>query len=311
MKLPVLVLLFLPLVILAHPGIGIVKDSKGNIYFTDLEQVWKITDRERTVVVPRVHTHELYMDGKDQLWGQHERYDAATSTFHHYLWVLRPGGVLDTIVSGREAYLNIDFSLARDREGNEYYTKQFLKRKDSNHIYKKTPDGKETIFAKGNFNTIKWLHPQADGSILFNQQRNIYRADTNGNIHLVVKHIANNKPSFDFSGNTPTIWGLWEDAGRNVYAAVFSDQVVRKITTDGTVSTIHTSPEHWAPLHGVFDNEGHLWIMEASDQNAIRVVKAGTDAQAPTSNTWILLPFMSVMALSFGIYQYVQRRKSK
>ncbi|MDP9229560.1 MAG: hypothetical protein M3O67_02675 [Bacteroidota bacterium] len=36
----------------AHPGIGIVKDSKGNIYYTDLKHVWKIsTDGNRTVVV--------------------------------------------------------------------------------------------------------------------------------------------------------------------------------------------------------------------------------------------------------------------
>ena len=27
----------------AHPGIGIVKDSKGNIYYTDLKQVWRIS----------------------------------------------------------------------------------------------------------------------------------------------------------------------------------------------------------------------------------------------------------------------------
>jgi len=28
---------------IAHPGIGIVKDSKGNIFYTDLKQVWKIS----------------------------------------------------------------------------------------------------------------------------------------------------------------------------------------------------------------------------------------------------------------------------
>jgi len=43
-----------------HPGIGIVKDSKGNIYYTDLSRVWKIApDGKRSAVVNKVHTHEL------------------------------------------------------------------------------------------------------------------------------------------------------------------------------------------------------------------------------------------------------------
>ena len=39
------------IVVAAHPGIGIVKDSKGNIYYTDLKQVWKIAlDGSKTPV---------------------------------------------------------------------------------------------------------------------------------------------------------------------------------------------------------------------------------------------------------------------
>jgi hypothetical protein len=39
----------------AHPGVGIVMDSHGNIFYTDLKQVWKIdTHGKQTVVVPRV-----------------------------------------------------------------------------------------------------------------------------------------------------------------------------------------------------------------------------------------------------------------
>lgn len=38
-------MLWLPCIyygIWAHPGIGIVMDSKGNVFYTDLKQVWKI-----------------------------------------------------------------------------------------------------------------------------------------------------------------------------------------------------------------------------------------------------------------------------
>jgi hypothetical protein len=29
-----------------HPGVGIVQDSRGNVFFTDLKQVWKIAHDE-------------------------------------------------------------------------------------------------------------------------------------------------------------------------------------------------------------------------------------------------------------------------
>ena len=48
---------------LAHPGWGIVQDSRGNVFFTDTKQVWKVTpDGRMSVAVGDVHTHELCVD---------------------------------------------------------------------------------------------------------------------------------------------------------------------------------------------------------------------------------------------------------
>lgn len=45
--------------VFAHPGSGIVMDSRGNIFFTDLKQVWKVTpEGKKTVAVANVHSHE-------------------------------------------------------------------------------------------------------------------------------------------------------------------------------------------------------------------------------------------------------------
>jgi hypothetical protein len=78
------ILLLLPLTGYAHPGVGIVKDSKGNIYYTDLKQVWKITNGKRAVVVPDVHTHELYIDVNDNLFGEGGYYDDQADKFIIY-----------------------------------------------------------------------------------------------------------------------------------------------------------------------------------------------------------------------------------
>ncbi len=271
------ILFLLPLTGFAHPGVGIIKDSKGNIYYTDLKQVWKITKGKKTVVVPHVHTHELYMDQNDNLYGEGGYYDDKAKKFYHYLWVHRPNGQTDTALGLKEQYLQQDFSLAKDKKGNEYYIKRFLiPHTDTNHIYRKTPDGEETIYATGNFKNVNWLHPQDDGSLLYVLNNTIYSVDTSGNIKLVKEQVGNKKPSFKFSGNNITIWGVWQDNAKNIYAAVFSDQTVRRIDAAGNMTDIYKSKGNWAPLHGIFDNDNRLWVLESSDNNDVRVTLAET-----------------------------------
>jgi len=60
----------------AHPSVSIVIDSGGNVYYSDLEQVWRVApDGSKTVAVPHVHTHELFLDPQDNLYGEHLWYE--------------------------------------------------------------------------------------------------------------------------------------------------------------------------------------------------------------------------------------------
>src|SRR5688572_22134378 len=291
-------LLLLPFTGQAHPGIGIVKDSKGNIYYTDLKQVWKITNGHKTVIVPNVHTHELYIDKNDNLYGEGGYYDGPTEKFYHYLWVYRPNGQIDTVIGMKEAYVHQDFSLARDKNGNEYYIKRFLvPHTDTTHIYRKSPDQRETIFASGNFKSVNWLHPQDDGNLLYVAHNAIYKVDSSGKISLVKELIKD-------SENNITIWGVWQDKAKNIYAAVFSDQTIKKIDTHGNTTDIYKSDTNWAPLSGVFDNENKLWVLEGSDKNEVRVTLAEQPVKATnkTSKTNLnLLPYIIVGCIVVGI----------
>jgi hypothetical protein len=67
MKKLIFIVILLPFTDQTHPGIRIVKDRKGNIYYTDLKQVWKITKSNSTVDVIDVHSHELYISPHDNL----------------------------------------------------------------------------------------------------------------------------------------------------------------------------------------------------------------------------------------------------
>jgi len=295
----------------AHPGIGIVADSKGVIYYTDLHQVWRLEKGKATVAVTEVHTHELFVDKDDNVFGENLVYDAASDRYSHYLWRYNHDGKLDTVVSVRQAYINPDFSLARDSEGNEYYTKEFLPVADTAHIYLRGKDGVERVLAEGSFKGITWLHPQRDGSVIYVQNNTVYRLDASGNRTRIFKGIANKPPLFAFSGDNQMVWGLWENKGGEILAAVFSDQQVKKIGPAGNLFIVHQSPEHWSPLHGVYDKDDQLWILEGSDKNEVRVVAAnGLQGEEGSSGKgrWLIVAVLVVALI--GGFIYWRRRRS-
>ncbi|HSB94741.1 MAG TPA: hypothetical protein VLC28_16570, partial [Flavitalea sp.] len=249
----IFLVLCLPSSIKAHPGIGIVKDSKDNIYYTDLLQVWKITNGTKSVIVPNVHTHELYVDKDDNLFGEGLYYEARANKFYHYLWVYHPNGTIDTVVGIKQAYVDQDFSLTRDNNGNEYYVKKYGISIDTTHLYRRSVAGKETIVGTGNFAQVKWFHVLNNRDILYVQDNSILRIDSTGKTSLIKAGIGNKKLSFGFPGIITT-WGLWTDNEQNIYAAVFSDQAVKKIDPNGSMTIVYESTGNWTPIHGIFDN---------------------------------------------------------
>ncbi len=42
------------------------------------------------------------------------------------------------------------------------------------------------------------------------------------------------------------------------------------------MTEIYKSKGNWAPLHGVFDNDNKLWVLESSDKNDVRVTVVET-----------------------------------
>src|SRR5262245_11944156 len=105
-----------------HPGVGIVQDSRGNVFFTDTKQVWKITpDGKKSVAVAGVHTHELCLDAKDNLYGEHLWYEGdAIKKWGHRIWCRKPDGIVSDVFPAREGFLK-DYSFVRDRADNMYW----------------------------------------------------------------------------------------------------------------------------------------------------------------------------------------------
>ncbi|MDX2047499.1 MAG: hypothetical protein SFU87_11980 [Chitinophagaceae bacterium] len=267
----------------AHPGIGIVKDSKGNIYYTDLKYVWKITpDGNKTIVVSNVHTHELYMDTADNLYGEHLWYNGEkTDTWGHYVWCLKNDGSLVKVKEPAEGFLE-DYSFARDDAGNMYW----VQRGPVSKFKKKSPDGNITVLAEGKFGFIGWLYCIRNGIIYFTENNTLKKLSPDGSITLLADNLKSKRTDFSVMRRNYDTYGIWTDAENNVYVAMIDAKKVNRITPGGKVETIFHSTSIWTVCSGVFDNDGNLWVLENSATNEVRVRKLDKQAiNKPLSRT--------------------------
>ena len=76
----------------AHAGWGLVRDStRGVIYYTDLQRVWRISPTgERSVAVADVHTHELMLDDRGNLYGE-DLEGLGGDRWRYRVWRASPG----------------------------------------------------------------------------------------------------------------------------------------------------------------------------------------------------------------------------
>ena len=267
---------------IAHPGIGIVKDSKGNILYTDLKQVWKITpDGNKTIVVSGVHTHELYIDEQDNLFGEHLWYNGeAKNTWGHYAWCLKSNGELVKDVEPSEGFLT-NYSFVRDSAGNMYWVERFT----TSTIMKKTKTGEITKLIEGKFGFIGWLFSTKNGVLYFTESNKLNRLNANGDLETVAENIGSRSTDFTVMGHNYDSYGIWTDASDNVYLAMIDSKKVLRIGISGKPETIYNSNSLWMVTSGLFDNAGNMWVLENSATNEVRVRKL--DPQSLASGKFV------------------------
>ena len=247
----------------AHPPVGIVCDSKGNIFYSDLTHVWKIEPSGRkTIAVPNVHTHELYIDRNDNLYGQQSVYSGeGTNKWYHAIWRLS-NSKLDTIVPMREGFYIENYSFSRDSAGNMYWIRH-LPGKWS--FMKTTPQRLTSTITDGDFEKVQWIHP-ANGKLFYVRLGSIYSLDHSGTTRLVAAKLGGDNGHH-------SVFGLWSDNAGNLYVANTAKRVIQKISQDNVISVVHTSGEGWSPTGGTFDNKGILWVLETNKNNEVRATK--------------------------------------
>jgi len=246
----------------AHPGIGIVRDAQGNVFYTDLARVWRIDPAGRkTVAVPNVHTHELALDAQGNLYGEHLWYEGEKiDKWGYRVWRRSPDGKISDIIPAREGFLR-DYSFVRDAAGATYW----VDREPRVVFHKTKADGRTSdLAACTDCRNVRWSALATDGTLLFTDAGDLRAVAPNGAIRTLAKGLQ--KPK-----NAQLLMGIWTDAQRNVYVADYDARAVKRIAPDGKVGIVARSTAPWAPTGGLFAPDGTLWLLEGSVTNAVRV----------------------------------------
>lgn len=256
----------------AHPGIGIVMDSKGNVYYTDLSHVWKISPKgTRTIAVRNVHTHELFLDARDNLYGEHEWYKGeASDTWGNYVWKLSSEGELTKTIPDVEGFLDNN-TLVRDPDGNSYWP---AGSGDHEILNKENLKGEVTRFTPHLFRDIRWMYfSEFDNNLYVVDHLNICKVSAGGKVTTIAEGLKESAPPFEGVADHHYIFGLWMDPQTNLYAAVYGAGKVKKIDPEGRITTVYESEQGWSPCGGLIGPDGTQWILEFSDTNNTRVKK--------------------------------------
>ncbi|GAB4109765.1 MAG: hypothetical protein Kow001_10150 [Acidobacteriota bacterium] len=255
-------------------------DPRGNVYYTDLEQVWKIApDGSRSLAVPRVHTHELVLDRDGNLYGEHLWYEGeASDRWGHYVWRLGPDGSLKTILGPRPGFLtDYDYSFVRDETGTMYWVDR-----DRGEIRRRNPDGTVETHARGEFRQVGWMTASREGTLYLTHGGNLLKVARDGQISVVARDLHERSLTQPHVSERHNLMGLWLDPRGNVYVAVWGGRLVKRVTPDGGVSTVTRAGLGWGPTGGLVAPDGALWILETSVTNAVRVRRIGPDGSART-----------------------------
>jgi len=259
----------------AHPGVGIVMDRQGNVYYTDLTQVWKIApDGSRSIAVKNVHTHELCLDADGNLYGEHLWYEGEKiDRWGHRVWRLGVDGKLQDVIPAQEGFRK-NYSFVRDAAGNMYWSEG----DGPVEIRKRAPDG--VISTVGKCASCRgggWMAAAPQGAVLFLDLGDLRRMAPDGVLSTVAKHLESRSLTQLQVGDRHLVMGLWTDRDGNAYVAVYGARQVKRIDRAGRVKIVASSSFPWSPTGGLVADNGDLWLLEYSLTNNARVRRIRKD----------------------------------
>jgi hypothetical protein len=257
---------------LAHPSVSVVVDSRGNVYYSDLAQIWRVApDGTRSIAVPHVHSHELYLDASDTLYGENLWYNGETlKTWGFSVWKRTSDGRISFVLPPRNGF-NEDFSFVHDAAGNQYFGVH-----DKNEIRRKSPDGRVVTMARAPFKDMRWMTVTPNGVVYLIDLLDLVRVTPDRKVTTIARNLSSHAL---FGDDRHRVQGVWTDRAGNVYVAASADRVVKRVSPAGKIDVVARSTFPWSPSGGAVAPNGDLWVLEYSITNQQRVRKVRSVAR--------------------------------
>ena len=257
----------------AHPAWGIVVDRNNQIYFSDLETIWKI-DAQGKLTVFRAgsgtHTHDLNIDGEGNIYGADNSYEPSTQRFFSAVWKMTPAGGFSYLLAPTDDPPE-GTSIWRDREGNMYHATNYPERELL--VLKRTPNGNVTVlvgsrnvlreYCQGAPYSVGGMAFGTDGALYLTDGSNLRKVTMDGQMTMLARNLALENPARSPMPESPVtrLFGIVVDAQGNTFVADYGNRRVIKVTSGGSISTVVRAEQPWAPT-GVALKDGNLYILE-------------------------------------------------
>ncbi|MEO6259961.1 MAG: hypothetical protein ABIP63_06395 [Thermoanaerobaculia bacterium] len=259
----------------AHPAWGIVVDRRGQVFFSDLETVWKI-DAHGGLSVARTgisgrHVHELAIDAMGNVSGPDYEYVSERAGYRTGLWRMDPAGrvtylVQPTLSPARGA------SIWRDRAGNSYAVESNNHLRRETLLIKRSATGEVSTLAGGKYGLADGVGTQAqfsniigvafDGaSLIVTDGTAVRRVTMSGTVATVARDLDRDAGAHQpllFGG----LFGLTAGPHGDVYVADFRNRRVLRIAASGVQSVVLRSEPPWSPTGVALAPNGDLYVLE-------------------------------------------------
>ena len=252
----------------AHPSAVLVLDSRGNVYFSDLTNVWVLRpDGSIEIAVPRVHTHELWLGPADTVYG--EDVTNVGEEYRHRVWKLAPDGELSDESPWRDGFPDDfhDYGFNRDSSGLTYVLRRSERVVD---VLDQAGVLVRTISLAGLEGFVHRMHVAVGADLLT-------VAPGGTEAELVAAGLVERTDEFNWVHDRHALMGMWPDSAGNVYVSVFSGQVLKRVSPSGQVSVVTRTQGDWSPVGGMVSDDGAVWILEWSGSNEVRVRRLQPD----------------------------------
>lgn len=262
---------------IAHPGVGIVMDSKGNVFYTDLKHIWKISHAGKvSIAVRNVHSHEISIDENDNLFGEHLWYEGeATNKWGYYVWKLSGSGVLEKVIQPTAGFPE-NYGFARDPYDRTYWADRSDK---CQHIIFRDNESNKEKLSDHCFDDIRWMTASPKSNIFLIDRHDLKKVNAQGIVQTLATNLDERKLTQFIVNDARLLMGVWTDNKENAYVAIYGGRMVKKVSPDKKISIVAETSVGWSPTGGFVAPNGDFWLLEYSLANTARVERITPDGK--------------------------------